>query len=177
MNILIAKYHLHPIVDHFTIALCVVGVLADVIAYVVGAISTDRNTNARKLSERLSKTAIVLLVPGAVSAILSHLTGESEAERVWDSISAAAQQILLSDTGSQWFLSHAVLGTYLMYAISAIAIWRLLIELSSRIARTQAAYLVLAVAVLCALLYQGKTGGELVYGYGVGPITSSAGKR
>jgi uncharacterized membrane protein len=174
MNTIIARYHLHPIVDHFTIALCATGVLADTIAYLISATPGDANACARSFSVRLGKTAVVLLVAGAVSAIFSRFTGESEAERVWDSISPAAQQILFSDTGARSFLSHAVLGTYLMYALLAMAIWRLLLEMWSKIARTQASYLVLAIVVLCALLYQGKTGGELVYDHGVGTITTSA---
>jgi uncharacterized membrane protein len=116
-----------------------------------------------------------LLIPGAVFAMLSRLTGESEAERVWDSISPAAQQILLSD-GRGWFLSHAVLGTYLMYAVSALAIWRVLLEVWTRIARTQSAYLLVATLVLCAVMYQGKTGGELVYDHAVGTRAAAVGK-
>jgi len=77
MDILIAKYHLHPIVDHFTIALCAAGMLADITACVIGAIFPSENTRPKKLSVRLSKTAAVLLVPGAVSAVFSRFTGES----------------------------------------------------------------------------------------------------
>jgi uncharacterized membrane protein len=35
MDTVIAKYHLHPIIDHFTIALLALGVLADVVGYVL----------------------------------------------------------------------------------------------------------------------------------------------
>lgn len=173
MDIFVAKYHLHPIIDHFTIALCSAGVLADILSYVVGATIGRRSARARGLSERLSGAALVLLIPGAVSAVLSRLTGESEAVRVWDSISPAAQQILLSDAGRGWFLSHAVLGTYLMYALLALAIWRVLLEASATIARTRSGYWLTAVLVLCALLYQGRTGGELVYDHGVGTNTTA----
>src|SRR5437764_671253 len=147
MDILIAKYHLHPVIDHFTIALCSIGVLADILGYLVGATIGGRCPRARELSESLNKAALVLLIPGAVSAILSRLTGESEAERIWDSISPAAQQILLSD-GRGWFLSHAVLGTLLMYALLAVAIWRLLLERSPMVARTRSGYCVIAVVIL-----------------------------
>jgi uncharacterized membrane protein len=51
MDILIAKYHLHPVIDHFTIALCSVGVLADILGYLVGATIGGRSPRARKLSE------------------------------------------------------------------------------------------------------------------------------
>lgn len=110
----------------------------------------------------------MLLIPGAISAIFSRLTGEIEAERLWDTISPAAQEILFSDTDPEAFLSHAVLGTYLMYAFVALAAWRVLLEIWTKLKRTQLVYLVVAMVALSALLYQGKTGGELVYDHAVG---------
>jgi uncharacterized membrane protein len=168
MEILIAKSHLHPIIDHFTIALLAMGVLADVIGYVITRLFGDRSPRITRLGQRLSGAVLVLLIPGAVSAIFSRLTGESEAERVWDTISPAAQQLLFSDTGSTAFLSHAVLGTYLMYAFVTLAAWRLLIEIWTTLKPTRLVYLMVAMVTLCALLYQGKTGGELVYDHAVG---------
>jgi uncharacterized membrane protein len=168
METLIAKYHLHPIIDHFTIALLGIGVLADIGGYAIASLLGNRSSRARSLGDRLRGAALVLLVPGAISAIFSRFTGESEAERVWDAISPAAQQILFSDTGSATFFSHAVLGTYLMYAFVALAAWRVLLEIWTKLKRTQLVYLVVAVVALCALLYQGKTGGELVYDHAVG---------
>ena len=170
MESLVARYHLHPIIDHFTIALLATGVLADVVGYVIATLFGNRNPRTTRLGDRLSGAALVLLIPGAISAILSRFTGESEAERVWDTISPAAQQILFSDTGSATFLSHAVLGTYLMYAFVALAAWRVLLEIWSTLKRAQLVYLVIAMVALCALLYQGKTGGELVYDHAVGTI-------
>jgi uncharacterized membrane protein len=168
MEILIAKYHLHPIIDHFTIALLAMGVLADVVGYVIEMLFDNRSARTKGLGDRLSGAALVLLIPGAIAAIFSRFTGESEAERVWDTIAPAAQQILFSDTGSASFLSHAVLGTYLMYAFVALAAWRVLLEIWTKLKRTQPVYLVVAIVALCALLYQGKTGGELVYDHAVG---------
>jgi uncharacterized membrane protein len=168
MEILISKYHLHPIIDHFAIALLAIGVLVDVIGYVIGRSFDNRSPRTKGLGDRLSGAAVVLLIPGAISAIFSRLTGESEAERGWDTISPAAQQILFSDTGSARFLSHAVLGTYLMYAFVALTAWRVLLEIWTKLKRTQPVYLVIAIVALCALLYQGKTGGELVYDHAAG---------
>jgi uncharacterized membrane protein len=168
MQILIARYHLHPIIDHFTIALLAMGVLADVVGYVIGMLFENRSPRTKGLGDRLSGAALVLLIPGAISAIFSRFTGESEAERVWDTIAPAAQQILFSDTGSARFLSHAVLGTYLMYSFVALAAWRVFLEIWTTLKRTQLVYLAVAIVTLCALLYQGKTGGELVYDHSVG---------
>jgi uncharacterized membrane protein len=174
MEILVSKYHLHPIIDHFTIALLSVGVLADVVGYVIAKLFGNRSPRTQVLGERLSGAALVLLIPGAVSAIFSRLTGESEAERVWDRISPAAQKILFADTGSATFLSHAVLGTYLMYAFMTLAGWRVLLESWPKVRLTRLVYLVIAMVVLCALLYQGKTGGELVYEHAAGTTHADA---
>jgi uncharacterized membrane protein len=168
METLIAKYHLHPIIDHFTIALLGVGVLADVAGHAITTLFGSRSPRARGLGDRLSGAALVLLILGALSAIFSRLTGESEAERIWDTISPAAQKILFSDTGSAPFLSHAVLGAYLMYAFVALAGWRVLLEIWAKLKRTQLVYFAVAIVAVCALLYQGKTGGELVYDHAVG---------
>ena len=61
-----------------------------------------------------------------------------------------------------------------MYAFLILAAWRVMLELSSRLARTRIAFLVVAVIAAGALLYQGKTGGELVYEHGVGAASVAA---
>ena len=82
MEMQISKYHLHPIIDHFTIALLGMGVLADVVGYLLAASFCNRSSRIKELGDRLSGAALVLLIPGAISSIFSRLTGESEAERV-----------------------------------------------------------------------------------------------
>jgi uncharacterized membrane protein len=82
-------------------------------------------------------------------------------------MSPAAQQILLSPNGPD-YLSHAVLGQRLMYVFLILAAWRVMLELSRRLERTRIAFLIAAMVAAGALLYQGKTGGELVYEHGVG---------
>ena len=82
------------------------------------------------------------------------------------------QQILLTSNGPD-YLSHAVLGQRLMYAFLILAAWRMMLELSNRLRRTRVVFLFAAIVAAGALLYQGKTGGELVYEHGVGmaPMT------
>src|SRR5262249_12820285 len=129
-------------------------------------------------SERLRTTALQLMVLGALAAVCSRVTGDSEADRLWDAMSPAAQAILLSDAGSANWLSHAVLGSYLAWVFGALALWRVLQEASTVVLRIRVAYLLVAAVALGALLYQGKTGGELVYEQGVGtPSTNSATSR
>jgi uncharacterized membrane protein len=168
METLIARFHLHPIIDHFTIALLATGVLADVLASLCFAPLRHRSEFLARWHDRLRATGLQLLVAGALAAMLSRFTGESEAERLWDTMSPAAQQLLWSDAGPGRFLSHAMLGTYLMYAFLVLASWRVLQEISRLAGKTRPLYLVVALMAMVALLYQGKTGGELVYDHGVG---------
>jgi uncharacterized membrane protein len=89
--------------------------------------------------------------------------------------SMGLQQILLSSNGPD-YLSHAVLGQRLMYAFLILAAWRVMLELSNHLRRTRVVFLFAAMVAAGALLYQGKTGGELVYEHGVGmaPMTGNA---
>ena len=121
---LVSKYHLHPIVDHFTIALLAFGVAAELLA-ARGDPSLARRDELAVcvVSEPQEHFASA---PGwrCERRLLSYFTGDSEADRLWDSTSPAAQQILLSTDGAGQYLSHAVLGHYLMYAFLILAVWR-----------------------------------------------------
>jgi uncharacterized membrane protein len=164
---LVSTYHLHPIVDHFTIALLTFGIAAEILA--AAAILLFRNSErVSAWSDKLRSTSLMLMIGGAAAGILSYFSGDAEAERLWDTMSPAAQQILASSNGAPDYLSHAILGHYLMYAFLILAAWRVMLELSSRLARTRIAFLAVAIVAAGALLYQGKTGGELVYEQGVG---------
>jgi uncharacterized membrane protein len=164
---LVSTYHLHPIVDHFTIALLTFGIAAELLS--AAAVLLFRNlAGVSAWSQKLRSTSLLLMIAGAAASVLSYFTGDAEADRLWDTMSPAAQQILASSNGAHDYLSHAVLGQYLMYAFLTLAAWRVMLELSSRLERTRVAFLVVAIVAAGALLYQGKTGGELVYEHGVG---------
>jgi len=165
---LVSTYHLHPIVDHFTIALLTFGIAAEVLPAAAILLYRGRSGLVSVWSQKLRSTSLLLMVGGAVASVLSFFSGDAEADRLWDTMSPAAQQILSPSNGTPDYLSHAVLGHYLMYAFLILAAWRVLLELSSRLERTRVAFLIVAMVAAGALLYQGKTGGELVYEHGVG---------
>jgi uncharacterized membrane protein len=172
---LVRMYHLHPIVDHFTIALLTFGVAAELLSAAAVLLSRGRAGFLSVWSLKLRSTSLLLMIGGAAASVVSYFTGDAEADRLWDTISPAAQQILLSSNGPD-YLSHAVLGQRLMYAFLLLAAWRVMLELSSRLQRTRVVFLFAAMVAAGALLYQGKTGGELVYEHGVGmaPMTGDA---
>ena len=171
---LVSTYHLHPIVDHFTIALLAFGVAAEVFSTAMIFLSRGAAGWPRECGIRLRGTSLMLMIGGAAAAVLSYFSGDAEADRLWDTMSPGAQQILASTNGAGRYLSHAVLGQYLMYAFMLLAAWRVLIEFSTRLSRWRIAFTMAAVLAVCALLYQGKTGGELVCEHGVGTSNSAS---
>jgi uncharacterized membrane protein len=170
---LVGTYHLHPIVDHFTIALLTFGIAAELLAAAAILFSRGRAGDLSGSSLKLRSVSLLLMIGGAAAGVLSYFSGDAEADRLWDAMSPAAQQILSPSNGAPDYLSHAVLGHYLMYAFLILAAWRVMLELSSRIERTRIAFLIVAMVAAGALLYQGKTGGELVYEQGVGIVHMS----
>jgi uncharacterized membrane protein len=163
---LVKTYHLHPIVDHFTIALLTFGIAAETLSAAAILLSQGRANFFSVAGQKLRSTSLMPMIGGAAASVTSYFSGDAEADRLWDTMLPAAQQILSSSNSP--YLSHAVLGQYLMYAFLILAVWRVLLELSSRLERTRTVFLVAAMVAVGALLYQGKTGGELVYEYGVG---------
>src|SRR5579864_2316046 len=67
-------WQLHPVADHFTVAIVVVAVLADLLASLF----------ASRLWIRYMAT--FLMVVGALAAWSSNVTGGWEASRVWDNV-------------------------------------------------------------------------------------------
>jgi uncharacterized membrane protein len=170
---LVSTYHLHPIVDHFTIALLTFGIAAEISSAAAVLLSHGRSGFLAVWGQKLASTSLLLMIAGAAASVMSYFTGDAEADRLWDTMSPAAQQILASSNGAV-YLSHATLGQYLMYAFLILAAWRVMLELSSRLQRTRVVFLAVAIVAAGALLYQGKTGGELVYEHGVGASSAAA---
>lgn len=152
---LLTNWQLHPVVDHFSIALLVVAVAIDIVALI--------------FSQRVSlrHTALTLMIIGAIAAAASYGTGDIEGDRVWDLVTVAKAKDVLK--------LHAQIGYYLMIAFAVLALWRILIEAFAFMRSSRQVYLALAVVAVIALLYQGSLGGELVYTFGVGTGPMAAG--
>ena len=117
---LVSTYHLHPIVDRFTIALLTFGIAAEILTAAANLLSRNRVSFATVWGQKLRSTTLLLMIGGAVASVLSYFTGDEEADRLWDTMSPAAQEILLSTNGPD-YLSHAILGHRLMYAFLILA--------------------------------------------------------
>jgi uncharacterized membrane protein len=148
------SWQLHPVIDHFSIALLVVAVAIDLVALL--------------FSQRpsLRHTALTLIIIGAIAAAGSYWTGDMEGDRVWDLVKEPKVHDVLK--------LHAQIGYYLMLVFAALAFWRILIEFAGFMRATRQIYLLVAIAAVAVLLYQGSLGGELVYRYGVGTQAMAA---
>ena len=138
-------YQLHPVVDHFSIALLFVAVLIDLVA----SMSPTRIW--------LRYTALLLMILGAIAAGGSFFTGGMEGDRIWNALGAPAKEVLKR---------HDDLGLYLAVTFGVLAVWRIMIQGFGFMAGSRAIYLI--VLAIVALGYQGHLGGVLVYDYGAG---------
>ncbi|MGZ6194026.1 MAG: DUF2231 domain-containing protein [Candidatus Binataceae bacterium] len=146
----IKLWHIHPAVDHFTVALLIVAVLADLFASL--------------FSTRwwLRYAALALMIAGTAAAWGSQLTGGWEAHRVWDAVKATG------GPGLATLQRHAWLGDWLPWIFLVLAVWRLGIQLFGFMAGMRGLYLIFAILAALAISYQGYLGGKLVYDYGIG---------
>jgi uncharacterized membrane protein len=140
-------WHLHPVVDHFSVALIIIAIATDLVASLIPSRLWIRNM------------AVTLMVLGAIAVAGSYVTGGWEADWVWDHVTGPAKDVLKR---------HAQLGGYLPWVFAALALWRLGIQFVGFIGGSRPLYLLVAVVAAVAILYQGHEGGELVYTYGVG---------
>lgn len=144
----------HPFVDHFTVALILIGIVTDLIASIFSA----------RLWIRYM--ALTLMIAGAIGAAGSNLTGGWEAERVWDSVTGPGKSVLER---------HAWWGDVLPWVFGGLALWRLGVQFVGFIAASRPVYLLAAIAAGAVIVYQGHLGAVMVYDYGIGtaPLTSS----
>src|SRR5258708_40293932 len=96
---LVSTYHLHPIVDHFTIALLTFGVAAELLSAAAILISRNSESLLSIWGRKLRSVSLFLMIGGAAASVLSYFSGDAEADRLWDTMSPAAQQILASSSG------------------------------------------------------------------------------
>jgi uncharacterized membrane protein len=146
-------YQLHPVVDHFSMALLIVAVLIDLVA------------SAAPNRTWLRYTALLLMILGAIAAGASYFTGDMEADRIWDALGQPAKDVLSR---------HAKLGEYLAIIFGVLAVWRILIQAFGFMAGSRGIYLIFALVAIVLLGYQGHLGGILVFDYGAGTALMAA---
>src|SRR6204780_4278070 len=140
-------YQLHPVVDHFSVALLFTAVLIDLVA------------GSAPNRIWLRSPAVLLMILGALAAGGSYLTGDAEADRIWDALGPPAKEVLKR---------HAMLGEYLAIGFGVLAVFRIGIQAFGFMAGLRPLYLIVALLGIATLGYQSHLGGVLVYEYGAG---------
>jgi hypothetical protein len=105
------------------------------------------------------------MILGSLSAGASYLTGDAEADRIWNALGQPAKDVLKT---------HAELGEYLAITFGVLAVWRILIQVAGFMAGSRAIYLIVAFVAIIVLGYQSHLGGSLVYDYGAGTALMAA---
>jgi uncharacterized membrane protein len=137
----------HPFIDHFTVALILLGIVTDLLGSIFSA----------RLWIRYM--ALSLMILGAIGAAGSNVTGGWEAHRVWDSVNGPGKAVLAR---------HAWWGDVLPWVFGALALWRLGSQFVGFLAFTRPIYLLAAIVGGVLIVYQGHLGSVMVYDYGIG---------
>ncbi len=154
----IQKWHIHPAVDHFTVAILIVAVLADLFASMFST----------RLWLRYAALALIIAGTAAAWGSKRHrrMGGRSRMEggpgRRWSGVrhpsSFMPSWAMTGCRGSSWSWPYGASGS------SSSALWP----------ASRGLYLLFAVLAAVAISYQGYLGGELVYDYGIGTALFNA---
>ena len=135
---------LHPLTDHFIIAIPVVILLLELMNLMM----------KKKAVGGVSFFLILLTIAAAVGA---YLTGLVDGKEAFPTLGEAAKTALAD---------HKLLGTYVMLASGVVLFFKLISMMTgSKIIKSL--YLLVLIAFVLALFKQGKEGGELVYTHGM----------
>jgi uncharacterized membrane protein len=150
---ILQRMQIHPVVDHFTVALLIVGVVIDL----VGSLAPTRPW--------IRSMALTLMILGAIAAGGSYMTGGLEADRIWKALGPDAKSILGR---------HARIGEYMAITFGILALWRIFIGAFVFMEGSRPIYLIIAVLACFVLGYGAHLGGDLVYDYGAGTALMAA---
>jgi len=134
---------MHPVVDHFAIALPIIVLLLEII-----------NLFIKKRA--VGVVSFFLLLLTVIALVAAYLTGLVDGKETFDLLNQSAQADLSS---------HKLLGIYLILASSIVLLFKLLSAMISR-GMMKGLYLFILVLFVVGMLKQGKDGGELVYKHG-----------
>ncbi|HXW82770.1 MAG TPA: DUF2231 domain-containing protein, partial [Candidatus Binataceae bacterium] len=129
---------LHPVADHYTVAILSIAVLIDLFASVVSSRVWIRYM------------ALTLTILGSIAAGTSYLTGGWEAHRVFQALAPEAKAVLHR---------HAQLGEAMAITFGILALWRILLQATNAFANSRGIYLIVAVVAVVVLFYVASLGG------------------
>jgi len=134
---------LHPAMAHFAVVLPIISLILGV-AYLI------------KPSELMSKISTRFMVFATLFMVAAFFTGKNDGSEVYP---------LLSDAGAAVLISHKDFGLYLVLAMAAATVVKFF-GCFKKVIKAEIFAVILVAIVAGGVLYQGKTGGELVYTHG-----------
>lgn len=134
---------LHPIADHFLIALPVVVLLLELM-------------NLIMKKKAVGGVSFFLLVLTVLAATAAYLTGLTDGKEAYPALADAAKMDLAE---------HKLLGTYILLGSGIILFFKFLAMTGNK--ALKALYILVLIAFVIALFKQGEEGGELVYEHGL----------
>ena len=134
---------LHPVVDHFLIALPVVILLLELM-------------NLMMKKKAVGGVSFFLIVLTVLAATAAYFTGLADGKEAY---------LALADAAKTALAEHKLLGTYILLASGVVLFLKLLAMTGNK--ALKALYILVLIAFVIALFKQGKEGGELVYKYGL----------
>lgn len=135
---------LHPVVDHFIIALPVVILLLELM-------------NLMMKKKAVSGVSFFLIVLTVIAAIGAYFTGLVDGKEAYPALNEAAKEALSE---------HKILGTYLMLASGIVFLFKVLSMITGK-SIIRGLYILILIAFVAGIFEQGEEGGELVYKYGM----------
>jgi len=140
---------LHPPVVHFAIALIITGILFDVLGFILK-------------KESLKHAGFWTILFGIFAVWGAMFTGHEAEELVEDAIKGTVAYQLLEE--------HDEIGEILPWIVTVLGIMRMFLFFRPN-NKLFVIYLIAGLLVAGAIGYQGRTGGKLVFEYGVGVKT------
>ena len=135
---------LHPLTDHFLIAIPVVILLLELM-------------NLMMKKKAVSGVSFFLILLTIMAALAAYFTGLVDGKEAYPGLAEEAKTALTN---------HKLLGTYVMLASGVVLLFKLISMMTgSKIIKSL--YLLVLIVFILALFKQGKEGGELVYTHGL----------
>ena len=134
---------LHPIADHFLIALPVVVLLLELM-------------NLIMKKKAVGGVSFFLLILTVLAATAAYFTGLTDGKEAYPALADAAKTALAE---------HKLLGTYILLGSGVVLFFKLLAMTGNK--ALKALYILVLIAFVIALFKQGEEGGELVYEHGL----------
>ncbi|WP_457642844.1 DUF2231 domain-containing protein [Persephonella sp.] len=142
---------LHPPVVHFAVALVIIGVVFDIIGFILK-------------KDSLKHAGFWSIMVGVVAVWGAAITGHQAEELIEHAVEGTKAYQVLEE--------HEELGEILPWVVSALGLYRLFLFFKPN-NLLFIVYLIAGIAVSVAVGLQGRIGGKLVYEYGIGVKTQN----